>query len=210
MDMNAPDDYVETTQQSLEDTLLFINYVRAKKNHLLQPVVTPRFIPTCSAALLLGLGKIAREEDVHIQSHISESRDEVHFSNSCFPHIGNGRDTAIFEHFGLLTEKCVMAHGVFLTDSEIEVLMDHGTSLSHCPLSNFFFGNAQLNVADILSKNSDFKIGLGTDIAGGYQASMLGAMRNTVITSQVLESLASFPSACLSSQPSLLPETSDF
>ena len=56
--------------------------MRAKDNPLLLPVVTPRFVPTCSEALLSGLGALARAHGVHVQSHISESRDEVAFVHS--------------------------------------------------------------------------------------------------------------------------------
>ena len=52
---------------------------------MLFPVITPRFIPTCSAELLRGLGELASKYDAHVQSHISESIDEVTFVASLFP-----------------------------------------------------------------------------------------------------------------------------
>jgi guanine deaminase len=42
-----------------------------------RPVITPRFVPTCSPALLHGLGAIARRTGVLVQSHISENKGEV-------------------------------------------------------------------------------------------------------------------------------------
>ena len=44
---------------------------------LLQPVVTPRFVPSCSRDLMTGLGELARRLDLPVQTHISESRGEV-------------------------------------------------------------------------------------------------------------------------------------
>lgn len=44
---------------------------------LVEPVLTPRFVPTCSNELLSGLGKLAEENNVRIQSHMAESYDQV-------------------------------------------------------------------------------------------------------------------------------------
>jgi guanine deaminase len=40
-------------------------------------VITPRFVPTCSDELLQGLGKLARDKGVRIQSHLAEAHEEV-------------------------------------------------------------------------------------------------------------------------------------
>lgn len=49
-------------------------------------------------------------------------------------------NTAIFDSFKLLTHKTILAHGVKLIEEEKKLLGERGCSLSHCPLSNFFFG----------------------------------------------------------------------
>jgi hypothetical protein len=41
------------------------------------PCVIPRFTPTCSAELLHGLGALAVQEGCRVQSHISESAEQV-------------------------------------------------------------------------------------------------------------------------------------
>ena len=48
-----------------------------KHRRLVEPVLTPRFVPTCSNELLQGLGKLAAEQDLRIQSHMAESHDQV-------------------------------------------------------------------------------------------------------------------------------------
>ena len=77
MDRNSPDTYTKSTERNLADTEAFIQHVRGLGSDLVQPVVTPRFVPTCTPALLAGLGQVAREQAVLVQSHISESHDEV-------------------------------------------------------------------------------------------------------------------------------------
>jgi guanine deaminase len=156
---------------------------------MVYPLVNPRFIPTCSPGLLRGLGEIAKQYDCHITSHISESIDEVEFSSQLdmddIPELREGRsDAEVFSSHGLLTDKCVMAHGVHLSNSDLDLLKSHGSAIAHCPLSNFFFANGCLPCRKIVERGN--RIGLGTDIAGGYSPSMLNSCRNTVIASLTL------------------------
>lgn len=44
---------------------------------LVEPVLTPRFVPTCSNHLLEGLGKLSQEKKLRVQSHMAESLDQV-------------------------------------------------------------------------------------------------------------------------------------
>ncbi|KAG7397461.1 hypothetical protein PHYBOEH_000740 [Phytophthora boehmeriae] len=178
MDRNAPEAYVSSsTDKSLEDAEEFVQYVLDKKNELVKPVVTPRFVPTCSLELLRGLGALAAKYDVHVQSHIAESLDEETFVESLHP---GRRDTELFDEAKLLTAKSCMAHAVHLHDSELDVMHRTGTSIAHCPLSNFFFADGLLDVRKVLKKKVD--VGLGTDIAGGYSPSMLRAIQIAVLT----------------------------
>ena len=94
MDRHCPPNYVETTSASLADTEAFVVHTRAANAALalpagappiVAPVVTPRFLPTCTEELLRGLGALAAAHDVPIQSHLSESCDELAFSQELFP-----------------------------------------------------------------------------------------------------------------------------
>ena len=58
----------------------------------------------------------------------------------------DGRDCQIYEQAGLLTQRTVMAHGVTLTDAELQLLAARGTAIAHCPLSNFYFADVPLDV----------------------------------------------------------------
>ena len=62
-DINSPENYVEETSKALANTEKFIVYCLgdAGRNGLVRPVITPRFVPTCSEKLLSGLGKLARK-----------------------------------------------------------------------------------------------------------------------------------------------------
>ena len=73
----SPEGYSESTADSLRDTEAFIKWVQQLADDKIEAVVTPRFVPTCTPELLRGLGKLAADLDTPVQSHISESFDEV-------------------------------------------------------------------------------------------------------------------------------------
>ena len=112
-------------------------------------------------------------------------------------HPNEGSDADIFDKHGLLTDKCVMAHGVHLSRDDADLLRSRGTAVAHCPLSNFFFGDGVLATAKLVAMGN--KVGLGSDVAGGYCPCMLSSIRNAVVADRAvrhggrhsLESLAS-------------------
>lgn len=180
MDQNAPDYYIESTESSLNDTRAFIEYVQEKENHLVTPVVTPRFAITCSTELMQGLGQLANDYNVPIQTHLCENHDEIDFSCSLFK---ESKDyTSIYDDHNLLTERSYMAHCVHMTDDEINVLADRKTGVAHCANSNFSLHSGVCDVRRFLDKG--VKVGLGTDVAGGFSPSMLDAIRSTFIASK--------------------------
>ena len=73
--------YIESSAyESLESAKLFIERCRNLTSHLpclVEPVLTPRFTPTCSDELLRGLAEISADQDVKIQSHLAEAKDLV-------------------------------------------------------------------------------------------------------------------------------------
>lgn len=185
-DQNSPDFYVETTDESIRNTEELINYVHQMQkgrnvagiNALIHPVITPRFIPTCSINLLSQLGQLAKKYDVHIQSHIAETADEVAFVHDLYPSIGNGRDVAIFRETGLLTNKAVFAHGIYLADNEIDEMVASGSAVASCPIANFLFSKGITAIEHCTRRG--LNVGLGTDIGGAYASSMLPVMRAAV------------------------------
>uniref|UniRef100_A0A7S2WD95 Guanine deaminase n=1 Tax=Mucochytrium quahogii TaxID=96639 RepID=A0A7S2WD95_9STRA len=178
MDRHSPEFYVETTQDALDDTETLIQYVK-QLDSIVYPIITPRFIPTCSTELLKGLADIADKYDCHIQSHISESIDEVQFTASLHPL--DGSDTNIFQRAGLLRPKAIYAHAVHLSEDDVRILAKHRAAISHCPLSNFYFAQGYFPVAKFMRMG--LQVGLGTDVAGGYSPSMFNAQRMAVVAS---------------------------
>ncbi|XP_072520891.1 guanine deaminase [Salminus brasiliensis] len=174
--------YKESLMECKDETIRFIQELLKKKYARVKPVVTPRFAVSCSSSLLQSLGEIAKNNDLHIQSHISENKEEVKLVKRLFPDCRSYTD--VYLKHDLLTDKTVMAHGCYLSDEELKIFHERGAAISHCPNSNTSLASGMLNVRNVLNHN--VKLGLGTDVAGGYSPSILDALRRAMDTSRFL------------------------
>ncbi len=179
----CPDYYRDASaEEAVAETRAFIAHVRALPgNDRVLPVITPRFIPSCTDAALEGLGLLAAECDCHVQTHCSES-DWAH--GYAIDRYGK-TDTAALDGFGLLGRKTILAHSVFLTEGDMATVKARGAGVAHCALSNMYFANAVFPLRRALERG--LHVGLGTDISGGPAGSMLEACRATAQASRLLE-----------------------
>ncbi|MGX7030639.1 guanine deaminase [Vagococcus zengguangii] len=174
----------DSAASALADTETFIREVQKMAEHVPQgvyPVITPRFVPSCTDESLAGLGELARQYDVHVQSHCSEGQwahDHV------IERFGK-RDTEVLRDFGLLTDKSVMAHCNFIDEHDGDIFIETGTAVAHCPISNAYFANGALPVKRL--KAQGVEMGLGTDISGGFSPSLWDNIKQAVISSRMLE-----------------------
>ena len=168
----------------IEGTRDLIAYVRAmpgNRGALVRPVITPRFIPSCTDRLLEGLGALAEETACHVQTHCSESDWEHAF---VLDRLGR-TDTRGIADFGLLRPNTILAHSNFITGEDMELIGQTRAGIAHCPLSNLYFSNAVLPLRSALDKN--LQVGLGTDISGGASPSILDNCRHAITASRALE-----------------------
>lgn len=181
----CPDYYRDAdADTALSETQRFIETVQTMPGNdggLVHPVVTPRFIPSCTHALLEGLGDITRRTGCHVQTHCSESDWEHGFVLDRY----GKTDSQALDDLGLLTRHTVLAHGNFITADDMALIRARGAGIAHCPLSNVYFSNAVFPLRRALEKG--LRVGLGTDIAGGPSASLLDSCRSAVASSRLLE-----------------------
>ncbi|KAJ8711802.1 hypothetical protein PYW08_008756 [Mythimna loreyi] len=183
--MNKENDagYYNDTKKELEEVETFIKKVLAYQNELVEPVVTPRFAVSCDKELMDGLACIANKYNCRIQSHISENLSEIEYVLETNPKCATYGD--VYDKSGILNNKCIMAHAVHLTDKELSLLPKKGVSVAHCPASNTRLKSGLCPVRRII--NANITVGLGTDVSGGDNASILDAIRRTMDVSMCLE-----------------------
>lgn len=186
--MDNPDQTPEyyrnsSAAESLQSTEKFIQAVvdlQKQTQQTIEPVITPRFVPSCTDEALFGLGRLAHQYDLPVQSHLSESNWEHGYAIERY----GQHDTDVMDHFGLLTDRSVMAHGTQLIEEDWQTLRERQTAIAHCPISNIYFGNGVLPVKRLLALHN--KLGLGSDISGGYTPSLYHNARQAVKSSQQL------------------------
>ena len=182
----CPDSYRDRSAAvAVEATRRFIGAVRALPGNdrgLVRPMVTPRFIPSCTDALLRGLGDLAASCDCAVQTHCSESEWEHRF---VLDRTGRS-DSASLDGFGLLRRGSVLAHGTFIDDADMALIGERGAAIAHCPISNAFFSEAIFPLRRCLDRG--VHVGLGTDISGGSSPQLLDNARQAMIVSRLLES----------------------
>ena len=180
----CPDYYRDETAASAEaETRAFIRAVAELPGNTAKrvlPVITPRFIPSCTDDLLKRLGTVARETGCHVQTHCSESDWEHGYVKE---RLGK-TDTVALRDFGLLTPKTILAHSNHIEDDDADLIKKTGAGVAHCPLSNFYFANAVFPLRAMLDRG--LNVGLGTDIAGGHSPSVFDACRHAITASKAL------------------------
>ena len=168
MDRNSPDDLREDTAASLADTEELICRSRAELKHV-GFILTPRFVPSTTEKLMDGLGQLGEKYDLPVQSHLSENPSEVEWVGQLHPDIPTY--TQVYDTFGLLRkDKTIMAHAIYLSEGEKELLREKGITLAHCPCSNVNLSSGVMPLRRNLE--GGLRCCVASDVAGGHTAAM--------------------------------------
>lgn len=123
------------------------------------------WLPLSSLGLLHDASALARDLGTGIHIHLNESVWEVEMSKEKF----GRRPTEVAYEAGILGPKCVAAHCVWLSDTEIGLMRETGTHIAHNPTSNAKLGTGVARVLDYLQ--AGINVGLGHDSTEGVNSS---------------------------------------
>ena len=167
----APGGLRDTAQSAYDDSAALI--ARWHRRGRATYAITPRFSPTSTPAQLDALGALwAEHPDCLMQTHLSEQTDEVAWVKGLYPEARDYLDT--YEAHGLLGERGLYGHAIYLEPREIDRLAEVGAGLVHCPTSNTFIGSGLFDMAGLSARG--IRVGLATDTGGGSSFSMLRTM----------------------------------
>ncbi|MDF2473014.1 MAG: Guanine deaminase, partial [Anaerocolumna sp.] len=189
MDRNSIPLLMESTNDSITETLELVEYVAGLKNQenfspssLVQYIVTPRFVPSTTRELMEALGKIAQTYQLPVQSHLNENRNEVAWVKKLHPDIESF--TKVYDTYGLLQQgKTIMAHCIYNTDAETKLLKEKQVYVAHCPHSNFNLASGIMPLRKYLNHN--IPVGLGSDVGGGHVLDMRQHMIGAIHASKM-------------------------
>ena len=184
MDRNSPENLCEGTEESLENTRRWLSEIEGRYDRVF-PILTPRFIPSCSDRAMEGLETICRETGLPVQSHLSENISEIDWVQELHP------DTSCYaeayDKYGLCgsMSKTIMAHCVHSdrSEKEMELLKKNQVWVAHCPESNMNLASGVAPIKKMMKEN--VRIGIGTDIAAGSKLSMFAAMADAIKASKL-------------------------
>lgn len=173
MDRNSPKGLCEASAEaSVRDTESWIQEAGGFSD--VRPILTPRFIPTCSDELMEGLSQIQKKYGLPLQSHLSENLSEIQWVRELCPQASCYGDA--YRMHGAFGGDCptVMAHCVYSSEEEIRMMKEQGVFVAHCPESNANLASGIAPARRFLDMG--LSMGLGTDVAAGTSLSMFRAM----------------------------------
>ena len=178
----------ESAEISAHVTYGWINAVKDKFART-KPILTPRFIPCCTDELMEKLRQIQMTYGIPVQSHLSESPGEIDFVHFLRPE--NAFYGEVYNDYDLFGKnddintdvKTVMAHCVWSTAEEVELMRKNGVFVAHCPASNMNLSSGIAPIRKYLDLN--MKVGLGSDVAGGHSDSIFRAMTDAIQVSKM-------------------------
>lgn len=183
MDRNCPDSLREKdSEASAQETVNWLKGTAGKYRHV-SPILTPRFIPSCSDGLMEKLAEIQKAYRLPVQSHLSENMGEVAWVRELCPSSRFYGDA--YDSFGLFggDNRAIMAHCVLSGDEEMKLMKERGVYIAHCPQSNMNLSSGVAPVRRYLDEG--LNLGLGSDVAGGSASSIFRAMSDAVQASKL-------------------------
>lgn len=172
MDRNCPPALRESVEDAVRDVEALIADCSGSDN-LVSPIITPRFIPSCSPELLQACGDLARKHNLPVQSHLSENRNEIAWVQELEPESRNYGDA--YRRYGLFGDTpTIMAHCVWTAGEELQLMRERQVMVAHCPTSNLNLASGMSPIRVFL--NEGVPVGLGSDISGGHDLSIFKMM----------------------------------
>ena len=179
MDRNSPDILIEDTKEAINSEIAFIEEASIFK--LVRPIVTPRFIPSCTDELMRALTRLAKAYDAPIQSHLDENLSEIDWIKELCPDSKSYSDA--YRLFGAFDVKSIMAHVVWPDDEEIKMLKSYGVYVAHAPSSNMNLSSGIAPIRKMIAEGVN--VALATDVAGGSSLSMFRAITDAIQCSKL-------------------------
>jgi len=180
MDRNCPEWLRDSAEKGYAESKALIGRWHGRGR--MQYAISPRFAPSCTPEQLAAAGRLAREHpDVYVHTHLAESEEEVAWVRELFPERRSYLD--VYDHFGLLRRRTLLAHGIWLDDADRARLAAAGAALVHCPCCNLFIGSGLFDLRRAL--DAGVGVALGTDVGGGTSFGLLAVMHDAYKVAQL-------------------------
>ncbi|RVJ52847.1 guanine deaminase [Sinorhizobium medicae] len=170
MDRNAPQGLLDTPETSYDETRAVIaDWHGTGRNHV---AITPRFAITSTPEQMEAVRSLVDEfPDLHVQTHLSENRDEIAYTLELYPEAADYTD--VYARYGLLGPKSLFGHCIHLSEREADAMSDTGSIAVFCPTSNLFLGSGLFPLRALTRRQRPVRVSVASDIGGGTSYSMM-------------------------------------
>ena len=182
MNRNCPPELSETVEQMVEGYEALIAEFN-QPDDLVRPIITPRFIPSCTPEMLQACGDLAAKYQLPVQSHLSENLSEMALVQTLEKESTSYGDA--YNRYGLFGQTpTIMAHCVWTDGAELELMKQNDVMIAHCPTSNLNIASGLAPIRRFLDEG--LRVGLGSDISGGHDLSIFRMMMYATQVSKLL------------------------
>lgn len=195
MDRHAPENLCNTSMSWVSGMKALVDTMAEMP--LVKPIITPRFIPSCTPEMLQTMGEMAQQTTLPVQSHLSENQQEIAWVQELEPASTCYGDA--YHRYGLFGDTpTLMAHCCYTEGEELRLMREQNVCVVHCPTSNCNLASGIAPVRKFLQ--AGLNVVLGSDIAGGHHLSMFRVMQYAVQMSklQYVSSNGQYPFLTLS------------
>jgi 5-methylthioadenosine/S-adenosylhomocysteine deaminase len=128
---NSSGPLYKETQESLKECEELSKKI-GNKGELINYVLSPRFAVCCSEEILKACRDLQKDRGLRVHIHASENKDEIAFVKK-----KTGLDNVSYlGKLSLLNPQTILVHGVHLSESEVDLIVQSKTGLVHCPSAN--------------------------------------------------------------------------
>jgi 5-methylthioadenosine/S-adenosylhomocysteine deaminase len=149
---NTPSENVSECLKRTED---FIERWSGMGNGRINCAVAPRGLPSCSSVLMKELKDLARRKSVLFHTHLSEGKTET---EKVIARSGKGEAELLYD-IGVLDSSTVLAHSIWLSQRELQLIMETCSNPVHCPSTNMKITDGISNVAKMIELGINVSIG---------------------------------------------------
>ncbi|MFZ2959034.1 MAG: amidohydrolase [Candidatus Ozemobacteraceae bacterium] len=144
----------------LEGALSFIDRWQGKADGRIKSVLGPHSPYVCPPAFLREMASLARNRNLPIHLHLSESAEQVATSQRT-----HGKTpVALLEACGIFDGQTVVAHALYLDAKDIAILARHNVSVAHCPITYMKLAMGVNDLRPLI--NAGINVAIGTDGPG--------------------------------------------
>lgn len=173
IDRYAPADTANTPEEFYRESKRLIGRYHRQGRGLY--AVTPRYALGSSPELLQACQRLKHEHpDCWVNTHISETRDEVRAVQADFPDCADY--LGVYEKYGLVGPRFSAGHGIWLTEAEFARFSQSGAAIVFCPCSNLFLGSGLFRIGRATDPKQRVRLAWGSDVGAGNRFSLLGAL----------------------------------